>query len=74
MDSLQKIRSIFDKLVKNFNCILIAELLCVDEQIIPFKGRHRLKQYMSKKPKKWGYKAVLWNFTLKLLCTEVQTL
>ena len=28
----------------------------VDEQIVPFKGRHSLKVYMKKKPKKWEYK------------------
>lgn len=58
-DSLQKIRPILDKLVKNFNRIPMSEYVCVDEQIIPFKGRHRLKNYMPKKPKKWGYKAFL---------------
>ena len=30
----------------------------VDEQIIPFKGKHSLKRYLPKKPHKWGYK--LW--------------
>ena len=29
-----------------------------DEMIIPFKGQHGCKQYMPKKPSKWGYK--LW--------------
>ncbi|XP_035731241.1 piggyBac transposable element-derived protein 3-like [Vespa mandarinia] len=58
-DSLQKIRPILNKLVKNFNHIPMSEHVCVDEQIIPFKGRHRLKNYMPKKPKKWGYKAFL---------------
>ncbi|CAK9814101.1 PiggyBac transposable element-derived protein 3 [Anthophora plagiata] len=58
-DSLQKIRPILDKLLKNFNRIPMSEHVCVDEQIIPFKGRHRLKQYMPKKPKKWGYKVFL---------------
>ncbi|XP_035731240.1 piggyBac transposable element-derived protein 3-like [Vespa mandarinia] len=58
-DSLQKIRPILDKLVKNFNHIPMSEHVCVDEQIIPFKGRHKLKNYMPKKPKKWGYKAFL---------------
>ena len=27
-----------------------------DEQIVPFKGRHSLKQYNPRKPHKWGYK------------------
>jgi len=28
----------------------------VDEQMIPFKGRSSMKQYMKSKPHKWGYK------------------
>jgi hypothetical protein len=31
----------------------------VDEQIIPFKGKHRFKQYVKYKPKKWGCKIFL---------------
>lgn len=31
-------------------------MLCVDEQIVPFKGKSSLKQYNPKKPHKWGYK------------------
>ncbi|XP_003370040.1 putative piggyBac transposable element-derived protein 2 [Trichinella spiralis] len=26
----------------------------IDEEIIPYKGRNKLKQYIPKKPKKWG--------------------
>jgi hypothetical protein len=29
---------------------------CIDEMMVPFKGRHGAKQYMPKKPCKWGYK------------------
>ena len=29
---------------------------CIDEQVVPFKGRSSLKQYNPQKPKKWGYK------------------
>ncbi|KAF7383133.1 hypothetical protein HZH68_014982 [Vespula germanica] len=43
MYSLQKVRPILNNLVKNFNCIPIAEHFCVDEQIIQFKGRHSHK-------------------------------
>ena len=28
----------------------------VDEQIIPYKGKNSLRQYLPKKPKKWGFK------------------
>ncbi|KAJ8257577.1 hypothetical protein GJAV_G00187270 [Gymnothorax javanicus] len=34
--------------------IPIGEKLAVDEQMVPFKGRNRLKQYLPSKPKKWG--------------------
>jgi hypothetical protein len=30
--------------------------LCIDEQLVPFKGRSQLKQYIPSKPHKWGYK------------------
>jgi len=33
-----------------------TEHQAVDEMIIPFKGRHRGKQYLKNKPKKWGFK------------------
>ena len=32
------------------------EKLCIDEQLVPFKGKSALKQYNPQKPKKWGYK------------------
>jgi len=34
----------------------LEEHLSADEQIVPFKGHSVLKQYMPKKPHKWGYK------------------
>lgn len=30
--------------------------MAIDEMIIPFKGRHRMKQYIKSKPKKWRFK------------------
>lgn len=33
--------------------------LCVDEQIVPYKGKFSLKMYNPKKPKKWGFKIFL---------------
>lgn len=38
------------------NVVSKETCLAVDEQIIPFKGRHSLKRYCPKKPNKWGYK------------------
>lgn len=77
-DKLFKIRYLIDKLNENYNNVPMGEMLCVDEQIIPFKGRHTLKQYMPVKPKKWGYKAfvlcdstgIIYNFGLYTGKTE----
>ncbi|XP_046402676.1 piggyBac transposable element-derived protein 3-like [Ischnura elegans] len=55
-DKLFKIRPIYDHVVKKFQAIPQSGVLCVDEQIVPFKGKSTLKQYNPKKPYKWGYK------------------
>ena len=34
------------------------EKMSVDEQMIPYKGRNSLRQYIPKKPKKWGFKVI----------------
>nr|CAH7720120.1 unnamed protein product [Callosobruchus chinensis] len=56
-EKLFKLRPFLDSVVKKFNEIPMTEKMCVDEQMIPFKGRHSLKQYLKSKPKKWGFKA-----------------
>ena len=33
----------------------------IDEQIIPFKGKHNLKQYVRNKPNRWGFKVFSRN-------------
>ena len=55
-DKLFKLRPFLDSFARNLHQIPIEEKVCVDEQIIPFKGKHSLKVYMQNKPKKWGYK------------------
>ena len=55
-DKLIKLRPFLYSLSNNLQKIPIGEKVCVDEQIIPFKGRHSLKVYVKNKPKKWGYK------------------
>lgn len=47
-DKLYKIRPIFDKLRQKFNKIEQEEFHNVDEQMILYKGRHSLKQYVPK--------------------------
>ena len=34
----------------------MKEHLCIDEQMVLFKGKSWLKQCIQKKPHKWGYK------------------
>lgn len=55
-DKLYKVRPLLLAISNALNQIPPEEYNCVDEQIIPFKGRHVLKQYVRNKPHKWGYK------------------
>ncbi|CAK1592174.1 unnamed protein product [Parnassius mnemosyne] len=55
-DKLFKIRPLIEKLRERLLLIPKEEYLAVDEQIIPTKARHQLKQYNPAKPHKWGYK------------------
>lgn len=34
------------------------EKMSIDEQMIPYKGKNSLRQYLPKKPKKWGFKVL----------------
>ena len=48
-----------DKLNNFFSNNAVPELcITVDEQMVPFKGRHSMKVYMRSKPCRWGFK--LW--------------
>ena len=55
-DKLGKIRPLVDHLRKEFQAIPMKEHLSVDEQMVPFKGASSMKQYLPKKPQKWGFK------------------
>jgi len=55
-DPLFKVRPLLDKLRNQLKIIEPEERQCIDEQMIPFKGRSSLKQYLKKKPRKWGFK------------------
>lgn len=59
-DRLFKIRPLFEMIRQKF-CKLPfhEEMVCVDEQIVPYKGKHSLNQYIPNKPKKYGYKMFL---------------
>ncbi|XP_051948067.1 piggyBac transposable element-derived protein 2-like [Xyrauchen texanus] len=55
-DRLFKIRPLIDSLLSKFQALPQDQMLSIDEQMVPFKGRSVLKQYIPKKPYKWGYK------------------
>lgn len=55
-DKLFKVRPLLDTVRLALNKIPPEEENSVDEQIIPFKGRSSIKQYVKNKPHKWGYK------------------
>lgn len=55
-DKLYKLRPLVNMLLNKFRNIPLDHMLCVDEQMVPFKGISSLRQYMPKKPNKWGYK------------------
>ena len=57
---LFKLKSTNDLLQNTFGTIVIPEtMVAVDEMMVAFKGRHKLKCFMSQKQTKWGYK--LWS-------------
>lgn len=56
-DKLFKIRPVLESLKKSFHSAVDPEeFQSIDEQIIPFKGKLSIKQYIPKKPKPWGVK------------------
>ena len=55
-DPISKIRPIFEMIRKKFRLLPLHTIFSVDEQMIPFKGRSNIKQYVPSKPYKWGYK------------------
>ncbi|MGH0142404.1 UNVERIFIED_CONTAM: hypothetical protein FKN15_076157 [Acipenser sinensis] len=71
-DRLFKVRPLLTSLLKSFKATPMDEMLCVDEQSVPFKGKSAMKQYNPKNPKRWGYKVfvlsdsngILYNFDI----------
>ncbi|KAJ8351855.1 hypothetical protein SKAU_G00233310 [Synaphobranchus kaupii] len=58
-DPLHKIRPLVTHLTSKLKMIPMGEKLAVDELMVPFKGRNRLKQCLAAKPRKWGYKLLV---------------
>ncbi|XP_046395761.1 piggyBac transposable element-derived protein 3-like [Ischnura elegans] len=55
-DRLFKVRPIFQAVQKRCKELDLEQKLCVDEQMVPFKGTLSVKQYIKGKPYKWGVK------------------
>jgi hypothetical protein len=56
-DKLYKVRPLLDKIHENSQAAYQPhQEVAVDEAMILFKGRSAMRQYMPKKPVKWGYK------------------
>lgn len=57
-DKLYKVRQLFDMLNLSFKQISPGPTVSIDESIIPYYGRHGLKQFIKGKPIRFGFK--LW--------------
>ena len=56
-DKLHKIKPVIDHFRSCLKEAVTSETMqAIDEMMLPFKGRRGAKQYMPKKPCKWGYK------------------
>ncbi|GBM85942.1 PiggyBac transposable element-derived protein 3 [Araneus ventricosus] len=55
-DRLFKVRPLIESIRKHFMQVTMEECLSIDEQICATQSRSILKQYMPKKPHKWGFK------------------
>lgn len=53
---LFNVRPVLDLLKQNMIKVVRDEWQSIDEQVITFKGRSPLKQYLRSKPHIWGYK------------------
>ena len=56
-DKLAAFRKMWDKFVKICKLMyLVGTAVCIDEQLLPFGERCAFRQYMPKKPSKYGIK------------------
>lgn len=58
-DKLWKVRPIFDSVLSRCKELDVEKNVCVDEQMVPFKGHSNIKQYIKNKPHPWGFKLFL---------------
>ena len=63
---IDKVKPLLDLLINKFQASYdVGHCVSVDETMVGFRGRFAAKQYMPKKPTKWGIKA----FTMADSCT-----
>lgn len=55
-DRLWKVRPLYDILRRRMMNLTLEPALCVDEQMVPFKGKLNIKQFVKGKPCPWGIK------------------
>lgn len=56
VDKFIKVRSLYDQIKKKCNNLPKVRNVCIDEQMVPFKGKLSVKQYMRGKSSPWGIK------------------
>lgn len=62
-DRLFKVRPLLHFIRGNCLKMFQEQRHSIDEQIVPFKGKTRLRQYVPNKPHKWGFKIISRNGT-----------
>lgn len=77
---LYKLEPLLEKLVSNFQRVIVpGEELCIDETIVPFRGRLSFRQYIKNKRHKFGvkvYKLCLdggYTYDLQIYCGNDKT-
>lgn len=80
-DKLRKVRPFLDHMLARFRSVYRCDReVSVDEAMIPFKGRLRMKQFMKDKPTKWGVKAYVlaesksgYNYNFEIYCGKTRS-
>lgn len=58
-DKFKKVRPLLDSVLARCQALTKEKRVCIDEQMIPFKGHHSARQFNPKKPVRWGLKVFL---------------
>lgn len=58
-DRFMKVRALFDAIRNRCLQLTIPADLCIDESMIPFKGKINVLQYIKGKPHPWGIKVFI---------------